>query len=337
MEYKSSKLVENPLVSVFIFTYNQEKMVAQTINSILAQVTKFSFEIIIAEDCSNDNTKALCLEFFNNNPTKILFVANDTNKGLLKNYHESICKYARGKYIACCAGDDWWCDELKLQKQVNFLENNKEYDLIHTKSKIFIEEISRFSKKQMGKDRDAFEKMIVANGIAALTACFSKKAFLEYVGEIDPININFPGEDYPMWIWFSFRKKIYFLDELTTVYRLQKETLSNTANPQGKHLIEQDRKKIKMFFYNHFKISDKSILNLIDLKYYIDTMRTAALVGDKVNIKERNIFFIGNKLYTFYILSQFYSICGNNIQLNNILFYIERILRKSGITQKYYQ
>lgn len=337
MIYKSNCLFENPLVSVFIFTYNQEKIVGQSINSILDQETNFPFEIIIVDDCSSDNTKTKCLEYFNNNPEKILLVVNDSNKGFLRNYYESICMYARGKYIACCAGDDWWCDKLKLQKQINFLKKNPEYDLIHTKSKVYIEEFSRFSKNIIGRDNTQFEKIIIVNCIASLTTCFSKKAFLEYVQEINPISINFSGEDYPMWIWFSFRKKIYFLDEITSVYRLQKESLSNTKNPQRKHIIEKKRREIKMFFYKHFGISDKSILDLIDIKYYIDTMRTSALIGDKENSKERNSMFLKNKLYVLYILSKLYYICGKNKQLNKILFYLEGVLRKSGITRKYYK
>lgn len=336
MEYKSNCFVNNPLASVFIFTYNQEKMVSQTIDSILAQKTTFPFEIIIAEDCSTDKTKDICIDYYNKNQEHIVLVANDTNKGLIRNYHESINDFARGKYIACCAGDDWWCDDLKLQKQVDFLESHSDYDLIHTKSKIYFQKNAKLSKQTMGDNTTEFEEIIVSGRIAALTVCYSKKAFIEYVKEIEPVKVNFVAEDYPMWIWFSYRKKIYFLDKATTVYRVQNESLSNSESPFKNHYDQLDRKNIKMFFYNYFGILDKNLLNLIDLKYYIDTIRTAPLVGDKENIAVRNSLFLKNKLYILFVLSQLYSICGKNNQLNIFLFFVERVLRKSGITQRHY-
>lgn len=336
MEIKSNLLVENPLVSILVMTYNQEKFVSQTIYSILAQKSEFSYEIIIAEDCSTDSTKDICIEIFNRNKERVVIVANDTNKGLVRNYHETINNYARGKYIACCAGDDWWCDELKLQKQVDFLENNPEYDLVHTKSKIYVESSSVFLNKTMGDKITSFEQLIISGRIAALTVCFTKKSYIEYINEINPLQVNFASEDLPMWLWFSFRKKIYFLEDVTSVYRVQKESLSNSENPFKNHKDQLIRKNMKLFFYDYFRISDKNILNLIDLKYYIDTLRTAALVGDQENIVQRNNLFKKNKLYTLYLISQLYSICGKNTLLNNSIFFMERALRRVGITQKHY-
>jgi glycosyltransferase involved in cell wall biosynthesis len=336
MEYKHSDLIKCPLASVFIFTYNQEKLVGKTIDSILRQKTNFPFEVIIAEDCSTDNTKEVCLDFFKRHTDKIVLIANDSNKGLIKNYFETILEYTRGKYIAQCAGDDWWIDDDKLQKQVDFLEQNKGYDLIYAKSKIYDQRFFKFRSKPMGVKRVNFEKMLVANGIPALTACFTKAALIEYVNEINPLVRAFAGEDYPMWIWFAFRKKIYFCDHVTTAYRLQYTSISNSIKPERLFVIEQDRRYMRTFFYNYFGIKDKKLWLMIEIKYFIETMRLGPMIRDVANINERNAFFRREKLFLLYFFSKLYALCGKNKQLNNVIYILEKIVKKIGITRKYY-
>ena len=110
---------ECPLVSVIVLTYDQEKTISQTLDSILNQNIDFSIEIIVGEDCSTDGTKAICLDYKNKYPDVIQLLLQEQNQGLLKNY-KSVIEKCRGKYIAGCAGDDYWHnpDKLKLQVRI---------------------------------------------------------------------------------------------------------------------------------------------------------------------------------------------------------------------------
>ncbi len=60
--------MSKPLVSILILTYQQEKTISETIESIVAQKTEYSFEIIIGEDCSRDRTREICEQYAKQNP-----------------------------------------------------------------------------------------------------------------------------------------------------------------------------------------------------------------------------------------------------------------------------
>ena len=116
-----------PLVSVRVITYNHEKYIKTTLDSILAQKTTFPFEIIIGEDCSTDNTRSILLDY-SNRYSNIKLILSDINIGA--NLNERRTRLAcTAKYIAWMDGDDYWIDEYKLQKQVEFLEINPDYSV----------------------------------------------------------------------------------------------------------------------------------------------------------------------------------------------------------------
>lgn len=120
-----------PKVSVIVLTYNQEKLIGRTLDSILAQKCDFPFEIIIGEDCSTDGTLAVCRDYEARHPDKIRLFANNPNKGLLDNYYDCILQ-ARGEYLADCGGDDFWIDPCKLQKEADILDSDTDITIVHT-------------------------------------------------------------------------------------------------------------------------------------------------------------------------------------------------------------
>ena len=115
-------------VSVFMITYNHEKYIAEAIDSVLMQKTDFDFDIVIGEDCSTDATRRIVLEYSRKYPDKIKLLLHNVNVGFISNLMY-VLEACTGKYIAMCEGDDYWTDPFKLQKQVDFLEANKEYVL----------------------------------------------------------------------------------------------------------------------------------------------------------------------------------------------------------------
>jgi glycosyltransferase involved in cell wall biosynthesis len=116
------------MVSIIMLTYNHEKFIGDAINGVLIQKTTFPFELIVANDHSKDSTETVIEDFRSKNPGVIKGYNNSKNLGprynFIKAYHA-----ATGKYIAMCEGDDYWTDPAKLQKQVDFLENNMDHIL----------------------------------------------------------------------------------------------------------------------------------------------------------------------------------------------------------------
>lgn len=115
-------------VSVCIATYNQEKFIGQAIESALAQQVNFPMEILVGDDFSTDNTRAVVQTYIDRYPDLVKPVFHPRNLGQngLFNAMETF-KQAKGTYLASFDGDDYWTDPLKLQKQVDLLDANPDF------------------------------------------------------------------------------------------------------------------------------------------------------------------------------------------------------------------
>lgn len=118
-------------ITVIVATYNQEDTIGRTIDSILSQKTDAAYEILVVDDCSTDNTSAVCRSYADQYPDKVRYIRRQHNLGLVANYIDAI-RRAKGRYIADCAGDDFWIDPTKLQRQFEVLEQNNDITLVHT-------------------------------------------------------------------------------------------------------------------------------------------------------------------------------------------------------------
>ena len=120
--------LENIIVSVCCITYNHREFIEQALDSFLSQKTSFRYEIIVHDDCSTDGTTEV-LKLYENKYPDIIHVLYETTNQYSQNKKKSMLMdytipHAKGKYIAICEGDDYWCDIHKLQKQYEILENN---------------------------------------------------------------------------------------------------------------------------------------------------------------------------------------------------------------------
>lgn len=113
-------------VSISVLSYKHGPYVRQCLESLLAQKVNFKYEIVVGEDCSQDGTREILLEFKEKYPDMFTLLLNDENLGAARNNH-NIKLHCRGQYIATCESDDFWIDENKLQRQVDFLDAHPEY------------------------------------------------------------------------------------------------------------------------------------------------------------------------------------------------------------------
>ena len=127
--------MSNPLVSIVCITYNHEPYLRQALDGFLMQKTSFAYEIVLAEDCSTDNTRKICEEYAAKYPGIIHYIWSDNNVGAVENEARAL-RVARGEYIALCEGDDYWTDSMKLQKQVAFMESHPKYSVTFHRYKI---------------------------------------------------------------------------------------------------------------------------------------------------------------------------------------------------------
>lgn len=114
-------------LSIILLTFNQEKFVKKSVESILFQKFSGEFEVIICDDFSTDNTYSVLEELIFGIDNFHLF-RNEKNLGLSRNYQNALFK-SKGKYIVYLEGDDYWTDPLKIQKQFDALEKNQNFSL----------------------------------------------------------------------------------------------------------------------------------------------------------------------------------------------------------------
>jgi glycosyltransferase involved in cell wall biosynthesis len=118
----------NSILTVCIITYNHEDFIVKALESVLNQITEFDFQIVIADDFSTDNTRGILEKYKSIYSDKITLIFQKENVGAAKNWHDLI-SFPKTKYIAYLEGDDYWIDSNKLQKQVDFLEQNIDYSM----------------------------------------------------------------------------------------------------------------------------------------------------------------------------------------------------------------
>lgn len=162
----------SPFASICTRTYNLENYVAEALDSFLMQETDFSFEIVVDDDCSTDNTVKVIERYLEKFPNIIRASFLKKNVGLRTNFIKNMQR-AEGKYIALCDGDDYWTDPMKLQKQVDFLENNAAYVLTYAPMEpVYENGATRRSFNWSSEDMESLEiqKNFVNSGIC--TICF---------------------------------------------------------------------------------------------------------------------------------------------------------------------
>lgn len=113
-------------VSIVVITYNHEKYIKKCLDSILTQVLDYSFEIIISDDLSTDQTAKIITEYQEKYPDIIKPKLRSINVGATKNQYDCFLR-CTGDYIAILDGDDFWTNQLKLKTQIDFLKKNETY------------------------------------------------------------------------------------------------------------------------------------------------------------------------------------------------------------------
>lgn len=117
-------------LSICITTYNLEKYIEQTIESVFSQKTKYTFEVLVGDDGSTDRTievvKSMQKKYKN---IKYFIMDRDYNKKYdhivrASSNRYNLLKNATGKYITFLDGDDFYIDESKIEKQIDILEKN---------------------------------------------------------------------------------------------------------------------------------------------------------------------------------------------------------------------
>jgi glycosyltransferase involved in cell wall biosynthesis len=212
-------------VTVSLITYDHAPFIAQAIESVLMQQTRFDFELLIGEDDSRDGTRQIVTEYQARYPGRIRLLLNDRKKVVyvngkptgLWNFANNI-RQSRGEYIALLEGDDYWSSPLKLQKQVEFLENRRDCALCFHNVRILGEpEPAReeLHHTQPMRAKYDIEDLLGGNFMHTCSVMFRSGLF----GDFPRWYFKCPMGDWPLHILNAQHGRIGYLDEVMAVYR----------------------------------------------------------------------------------------------------------------------
>lgn len=286
----------SPLVSIICTSYNHEKFIKECLDGFVMQQTNFVFEIIVHDDASTDETQKIVKDYESKFPylfNNIYQTENHYSKKEVNIWYDIMFPKARGKYIAICEGDDYWTDPLKLQKQVNFLEKNDGYGLVCTNFKLYFEESDKFIINKYSKlfEDISFKSLLKGDfHVGTATVCFRKDFYKSYIQEIATDSKDWLMGDFPLWMYISQKSKIYYLNEICSVYRVIEESASHSKEIEKLMEFENSVREIKHYFLNKFDSKG------IQLRHEIETFylyrKIAANVAAKGNISQFMGFMI---------------------------------------------
>lgn len=222
--------MEQPIVTVWCLAYNQKDFIRDALEGFVMQKTTFPFEVIVHDDASTDGTTAIVQEYARRYPDiikPVIETENQWQKGGLKHIINVMNEnYRNGKYIAFCEGDDYWTDSNKLQRQVDFLDNNPDYSMcFHSAKKKYETDAHAWIDCENIQDKDYDATDIFINWTVPTASILCRKEAMDFYA-----NLKHPEliQNYDIFIILSCAMvgKIRGMHEQLSVYRIQGEGLT---------------------------------------------------------------------------------------------------------------
>lgn len=230
------------MVSICCITYNQASYIRDALEGFVNQKTDFAYEVLIHDDASTDGTADIIREYADRYPDlifPILQTENQYSKGLTNVSGTFNFPRARGKYIAMCEGDDYWTDDRKLQKQVDYLEANPGCSLCFHSAKVEVQgkALTEHAMRPYKGSRMVSPEEIIDKTSGYPTA--SLLFYREMVADLPEFYNNAPIADIPLQLLCANRGWAWYLDEPMCVYRLGGAASWTTLMKQGDYEKKQ--------------------------------------------------------------------------------------------------
>ncbi len=205
-------------LSVMMITYNHEQYLRQALDSVLMQKVDFDYEIVVGEDASTDRTREILLEYASAHPGIIRPILHDQNIGVIRNFFTTL-KACEGQYVALLEGDDYWTSDLKLQKQIDFLEANPGFAICFHNVTGHFEDSRQGDFKYVPADQP--EEMELADLLADNVIPTCSAVFRRAMA--DPLPdwlFELKMADYPLHVLTAQHGKIGYINQVMGLYRI---------------------------------------------------------------------------------------------------------------------
>lgn len=229
------------LVSVAVITYNQQDTIAQTLDSILMQKGDFELEIVVGEDCSTDGTLGICRQYAEKHPDAVKLLSGPQNLGITANYFR-VLQACTGEFIGDIAGDDYYCDDHALEKQLTYLQQHPDVGVLGANGYRYYVKQNRqeLGENELVTKMDAksffFSPNYKGGVIVQGGGVMFRRSLLQYLDFNEIIRRQLPVEDYPIQAIWSQHTKFWRLEDPIVVYRVYKESSTFVPFDHPKYL-----------------------------------------------------------------------------------------------------
>ncbi|MBF0806393.1 MULTISPECIES: glycosyltransferase family 2 protein [unclassified Streptococcus] len=270
-----------PMVSIICTVYNKEPWIEQTLSRFLEQKTNFSYEILVIDDASTDNSWQLIQSFQSEHPDVVRIFANERNEGIARTW-VTVCQKARGKYIARCDGDDFWLDPLKLQKQVDLLEATPDSAWSNTDFDIYDENGDFVSSAGFESGTiplaDSYEKMLATRGFTMASTWLVERTMMLEVNE--QLDLTTADDTFDLQLELFQRTTLTYLPDATVAYVINQGSDSRPRSVKEQavrfHRLLDTQKKFVTRYPE--RISEKLVQELLERANNLELSLSEAVV-----------------------------------------------------------
>jgi len=218
-----------PRVSIIVPTFNMEKYIGETLDSLECQTFR-SFETIVIDDCSTDGTASIVQDRAAADP-RIRFIQLESNSNRPAVPRNCGLAQVKGEYVAFLDADDLW-SKRKLERQVMILDSRPDLALVHSYLWEFTAK-SRFRGlvhlPNPLRRRASYETLRQNNAVQCSSAMVRLQVLRE-LGGFDERHELRSVEDYQLWLRLSRSYKLGYLSEVQGQYRWSRTGVSGQEN-----------------------------------------------------------------------------------------------------------
>lgn len=250
-----------PKVSVIIHTYNNERFIAETIETVLAQTFK-DYEIIVVDDGSTDNTRTALNPYID----RVKYHYKE-NGGIASAKNAGI-KLSNGEYVAFLDHDDLWVPE-KLDVQIDYFYKNPQVGLVYSKYASFRNgdgDVIRV-KPKVGFSGWIFAKLISKSVIQTSTVMVRMDC-LKAVGPFDESLAL--ADEYDLFLRIAKSYQCGFINKELTRYRIHENNAS-----KNRHLFDLENLKVYERLYGNYNDLSKKEERLLEKRIAIYKLNVA--------------------------------------------------------------
>lgn len=266
-------------MTIIVPSYNNGQYIRQALDSILMQEVDFNYQIIITDDCSQDDSPEIIREYEKKYPEKVLALYSAENCRLFRNVLKALEKMD-SEYFCVLDPDDYWSDRDWMQDAVNFLDTNKDYTIYGANAYKLFNDGSvelKFDRPGMSIYSSTYEDYIEGKDILSTTVAsvyrnvyFSDGIPQEYLNLCGTQFEEISRADSFRNLLHIKRGKAYFINKCIGYYRCHGKGLASA-------MPEYERSIISAFAYIGFweffgKEHETEYAELV-IKYYKEAVK----------------------------------------------------------------